>query len=155
MQPGIRYLPAPGADPEPSAYTGAEVTVAPAADRIDELRRDLHAVDSRVVRLEAELKAHREQSALQHTALMSAVAELRGDLSDQGRTPVPPDPLSVTISPGKLLPWLKILVPILAAMGVGGGLGQALDHVLDPPTPVPGPPPPPDPAPPPAPAPAP
>lgn len=102
-------------------------------DRVDQLRREFHAVATDVAVLKSQLSDHRTQSALQHDAVMAAVAELRGDLSDQGKAPVPADPLAVTLSPEKLLPWLKVLVPILAALGVGGGLGQALDHALDPP----------------------
>jgi hypothetical protein len=41
----------------------------------------------RVALVERGLADHRLQSAAQHTALMEAVAGLREELSDQGRTP--------------------------------------------------------------------
>jgi len=68
------------------------------ADSIADVRRDLHAVDSRVVGLEVELREHRTQSREQHADVMAQLRELRQDLSDQGRTPdsppsLPPGPM--------------------------------------------------------------
>ncbi len=115
-------------------------------DRIDSLRTEIHGVDNRVVRVETELREHRAQSTLQHDATMAALAELRRDLSDQGRTPpstdralpttpppsLPPTPVSESSEPGtiKISParTLKLItawwhVWLALGLGAGGGLG--------------------------------
>jgi hypothetical protein len=79
----------------------------------------------RLALVEQGLAEHRTQSATQHAALMLAVAGIREDLSDQGRTP-PPAPESSTKSGG----WRLHLAPgtgrelgllILAVVGAVGG----------------------------------
>lgn len=104
-------------------------------DRVDALRKELHQVDGRLIRVELELKNHREQSALQHDAVMTAVGKLRTDLSDQGRTPPPPptvdppsDPGALTISPKRVAPWLKLLLPYLLTGGIGAAATQAINY---------------------------
>jgi len=97
----------------------------PVDDRIERLRDDLHGVDTRLVRVETELRLHREQSAQQHDDIMAAIADLRRDVTPRPPPSLPPgpalstmpadhdpssDPGAVTISPKRVGPWLDLLV---------------------------------------------
>jgi hypothetical protein len=123
--------------------------MAPGDDRIDRLRDDLHSVDTRLVRVETELKLHREQSAQQHDDVLRAIADLRRDVTPPGPPPslppgpapatLPPpdhepssDPGAITVSPRKLAPWIGLLARLLVAAGLGGATVHGCEHLPEP-----------------------
>ena len=69
----------------------------PVDDRIERLRDDLHGVDTRLVRVETELRLHREQSAQQHDDIMAAIADLRRDVTPRPPPSLPPGPALSTM----------------------------------------------------------
>jgi len=91
------------------------------ADTIKDLRVDLHAVDKRLATLEA-------VSEERHEALLAAIADLRKDLSDQGRTPEPtdrapaPPPRTFGLLPGTGRELAIAAVSIVTLLGGVGGI---------------------------------
>lgn len=100
--------------------------------RVEQIAESLEGDEGlrlRVALVERGLSDHRLQSADQHKAVLSAIAGLRADLSDQGHTPAPVRPRGWTIGlkPGSGREIAVILLAVLAGIGgpVAGVLLQA------------------------------
>ena len=120
--------------------------------RIDSMARDQHATALQVAVLQTEVKNQREQSANQHADLAARIDNLAEALSDQGKTPAPApralptlapeeprreesrreqlqDEPSLVITPSRAAYWLRVVIPLLGALGLGGLGTRALEAV--------------------------
>jgi hypothetical protein len=121
---------------------------------VDDLRRDLtainkevHGVDVRLAVVETQLADHRKQSQAQHDDVMTAIRDLQRSITPPPPPSLPPgpalatmppehpeppsDPGAITISPRRLAPWLRLILPYLVTAGLGGAAAKAVDVAVE------------------------